>query len=276
METTMSRKHIYPRADPQKEPTPWWYFGRAVYVSRYDYKKIFFIFLAVGIPIGAIGVLFKLPIMLYVAFAIAGIGVVMLIYSLIGLYRQYGHSSVQYFQRLLDLADAKGPLTVADLHIGTYRHSYRLAELLPEATIYSVDCWNIEGPPPEKAIRDVRDLEPPPTSNPHIQPLRAEDFTVPLPDSSCDLVVFGFGTHEVPVGGPREKLFNEAKRVLRPGGKALLFEHGYDFHNFIIFGPVIEHVTKRADWLRTMQANFDDVRYARTSHAVDLFVGTHA
>ena len=45
METTMSRKHIYPRANPQKEPTPWWYFGRAVYVSRYDYKKIFFIFL---------------------------------------------------------------------------------------------------------------------------------------------------------------------------------------------------------------------------------------
>ena len=274
METTMTRRHLYPRANPAQEPSPWWYFGRAVYVSRYDYRKIFLIFLAVGVPLGAIGVLFKLPIFLYAAFALAVVGLAMLAYSLIGLYRQYGHYSVQYFRRLLDLASAEGPLTVADLHIGTYRHSYRLAQLLPEATIYSIDCWNVEGPPPEKAIRDVRDLEPPPTSNPHIRPLRAEGFVVPLPNSSCDLVVFGFGTHEVPVGGPREKLFKESQRILKPNGKALLFEHGYDTHNYLIFGPVIKHVTKRQDWLDTMKDYFDDVRYARTSHAVDLFVGT--
>jgi len=269
----MTRRHIYPRANPAKEPSPWWYFGRAEYVSRYDYRKSFLTFLAVGIPLGAIGVLFKLPLFLYAAFALAGLGIAMLIYSLIGLYRQYGHFSVQYFRRLLALADAKGPLAVADLHIGTYRHSYRLAELLPEATIYSVDCWNVEGPPPEKAIRDVRDLEPPPTTHARIQPLRAEDFSVPLPDASCDLVVLGFGTHELPVGGPREKLFGEARRVLKPNGKALLFEHGYDTHNYLIFGPVIKHVTKRQDWLDIMKHYFDDVRYDRTSHAVDLFVG---
>jgi hypothetical protein len=50
----------------------------------------------------------------------------------------------------------------------------------------------------------------------------------------------------------------------------LLFEHGQDLHNFLIFGPVIHHVTKREDWLRIMQAHFDDVRYARSSAAVDL------
>ncbi|MGH9882695.1 MAG: class I SAM-dependent methyltransferase, partial [Pyrinomonadaceae bacterium] len=217
MESTPTRRHLYPRANPDQQPTPWWYFGRAVYVSRYDYRKIFLVFLAVGIPLGAIGVLLKFPFALYAAFAFAGIGLVMLVYSLIGLYRQYGHSSVQYFDRMLKLADAKGPITTADLHIGTYRHSYRLAELLPEATIYSVDCWNVEGPPPEKAIRDVRDLEPPPAHHSRIHPLRAQEFKVPLPDSSCDLVVFGFGTHEVPVDGPRETLFNEARRILKPG-----------------------------------------------------------
>jgi len=274
MDASMSRKHLYPRANPAEEPSPWWYFGRAVYVSRYDYKKIFFVFLAIGIPLGAIGVLLKLPIFLYAALALAAVGIVMLAYSLIGLYRQYGHFSVQYFRRLLELAGARGPLTVADFHIGTYRHSYRLAEVLPDATIYSVDCWNLEGPPPEKAIRDVRDLEPPPTTHPRILPKRAEDFAVPLSDSSCDLVVFGFGTHEVPIGGPREKLFSEAVRILKPEGKALLFEHGYDAHNYLIFGPVINHVTKRQDWLDIMKSHFRDVRYARTSHAVDLFVGT--
>ncbi len=275
METTVTRKHLYPRAKPETQPSPWWYFGRAVYVSRYDYRKIFLVFLAVGVPLGAVGVLFHLRLMLYAAFALAGVGVLMLAYSLIGLYRQYGHPATEYFRSSLQLAGVQGPITVADLHIGTYRHSYRLAELLPEASVHSIDCWNVEGPPPEKAIRDVRDLEPPPSTHPRIHPLRAEDFKVPLPDSTCDLVVFGFGTHEVPVGGPREKLFNEAKRILKPGGKALLFEHGYDLHNFIIFGPVIEHVTKREEWLKTMKSYFDDVRYARTSHAVDLFVGTH-
>lgn len=274
MEATTARRHFYPRADAQQQPTPWWYFGRAVYVSRYDYRKIFFVFLAVGIPLGLIGVLLNQRWALYAAFVLASVGLLMLAYSLIGLYRQYGHASVQYFRRMLQLADAKGPLTVADLHIGTYRHSYRLAEVLPEGTIYSVDCWNVEGPPPEKAIRDVRDLEPPPAHHPRIKPLRAQEFKVPLPDSSCDMVVFGFGTHEVPLNGPRETLFNEAQRLLKPGGKAVLFEHGYDLHNFIIFGPVIEHVTKRDDWLKTMKTYFDDVGYARTSHAVDLFVGT--
>jgi len=204
METNMPRRHLYPRADAAQEPSPWWYFGRAIYVSRYDYRKIFFVFLAVGLPLGVIGVLFQLRPMLYAAFFLAGLGIAMLAYSLIGLYRQYGHPAVEYFSRSLELAGVKGPLTIADLHIGTYRHSYRLAGLLPEATIYSIDCWNVEGPPPEKAIRDVRDLEPPPTGEPRIHPLRAEDFKVPLPDSSCDLVVFGFGTHEVPVDGPRQ------------------------------------------------------------------------
>jgi len=54
---------------------------------------------------------------------------------------------------------------------------------------------------------------------------------------------FGFGTHEIPAGGAREKLFSEADRVLKPGGKVLLFEHGWDAHNYVIFGPVIHHVT---------------------------------
>jgi ubiquinone/menaquinone biosynthesis C-methylase UbiE len=86
-------------------------------------------------------------------------------------------------------------------------------------------------------------------------------------------VVFGFGTHEIPPGGPRETLFAEARRVLKPGGRALMFEHGYDFHNYMIFGPVIDHVTTREDWIDTFRKNFADVRYVRTSQAVDLYAG---
>ncbi len=266
--------HWYPASVAGKRPTPWWYWGRALYVSRRDYWKITKYFLAVGIPLGAIGVLFHVPMAFQAAMVLAVIGLLLLAYSLFGLYRMYGHPALRYIRRLVDLGGLRGEITVADLHIGTYRHAFLLSDALPEATIQTVDCWNVEGESPEEAVQDVRDLEAPPTSNPRIVASKADHFTVPLPDASCDAVCFGFGTHEIPAGGAREKLFSEADRVLKPGGKVLLFEHGWDAHNYVIFGPVIHHVTKRQDWDRFLRERFDDVKYARSSQAVDLFAGT--
>jgi len=266
--------HWYPASVAEKRPSAWWYWGRAVYVSRRDYWKITKVFLAVGIPLGAIGVLFHVPMAFGGAVALAEIGLLLLAYSLFGLYRMYGHPGVRYIRRLAALGEVRGKVTVADLHIGTYRHAFLLSDVLPEAQIKSVDCWNIEGVPPEAAVADVRDLEVPPKENPRIETFKAEHFNVPLADASCDAVCFGFGTHELPVGGAREKLFSEAIRILKPHGKVLLFEHGWDAHNYVIFGPVIHHVTKRQDWDKFLRERFDDVKYARSTQAVDLFAGT--
>ncbi len=263
--------HWYPASIAAKRPTPWWYWGRAVYVSRRDYSRITKYFLAVGIPLGAIGVFFRLPLAFWMAVALAEIGLLLLAYSLFGLYRMYGHPGVRYVRRLVELGGVEGKVTVADLHIGTYRHAFLLSDVLPEATIQTVDCWNVEGESPEEAVQDVRDLEVPPTSNARIVASKADHFTLPLPDASCDAVCFGFGTHEIPTGGAREKLFSEANRILKPGGRVLLFEHGWDAHNYVIFGPVIHHVTKRQDWDKFLRDRFDDVKYARSTQAVDLF-----
>ncbi|HYL86864.1 MAG TPA: class I SAM-dependent methyltransferase [Candidatus Angelobacter sp.] len=266
--------HWYPASVAEKRPSAWWYWGRAVYVSRRDYWRITKKFLAVGIPLGAIGVLLHIPLALRGAFVLAGIGLLLLAYSLFGLYRMYGHPGVVYVRKLVDLGAVTGKVTVADLHIGTYRHAFLLSDALPEAQIKSVDCWNVEGESPEEAVADVRDLEVPPKSNPRIETFKAEHFNVPLPDASCDAVCFGFGTHEIPTGGQREKLFSEAIRILKPQGKVMLFEHGWDAHNYVIFGPVIHHVTKRQDWDKFLRERFDDVKYARSSQAVDLFAGS--
>jgi hypothetical protein len=53
----------------------------------------------------------------------------------------------------------------------------------------------------------------------------------------------------------------------------LLFEHGWDAHNYVIFGPVIHHVTRRQDWDKFLRERFDNVEYARSTQAVDLFAG---
>jgi len=271
--TKQSLSHWYPAAVAEKRPSAWWYWGRAVYVSRRDYWKITKVFLAVGIPVGALGVLLRIAMAFWAAVALAEIGLLLLAYSLVGLYRMYGHPGVRYVRRLVELGGVQGPVTVADLHIGTYRHAFLLSDVLPDARIKSVDCWNVEGEAPEEAVADVRDLEVPPKSDPRIETLRAQKFSVPLADASCDAVCFGFGTHEIPTGGPREKLFSEAIRVLKPHGKVMLFEHGWDAHNYVIFGPVIHHVTKRQDWDKFLRERFADVKYARSTEAVDLFAG---
>jgi ubiquinone/menaquinone biosynthesis C-methylase UbiE len=272
---TTATRHWYSRTAPTRRPSDWWYYGRALYVSRRDYFKIYlYIFWCLGVPLALAGWLLDSRTCLDVAFAAGGVAIIYQLYSLLGMFRMYGPPARGYLRKLLKLADVSGPLTVADLHVGTYRHSYLLADLLPEAVIHSVDCWETEGRPAEEAIADVRDLESPPEGHPRIRPTHSQDHKLPFDDASVDVVVFGFGTHEIPTGGPRESLFAEARRVLRPGGKALIFEHGNDFHNTIVFGPVIGHVTRREEWMKTMGEHFANVGYARSSYAVDLFWGT--
>src|ERR1700741_2859723 len=127
--------HWYPASVADKRPSAWWYWGRAVYVSRRDYWKITKVFLAVGIPLGVIGVLFRIPLAFRGALVLAEIGLLLLVYSLFGLYRMYGHPGVRYVRKLADLGEVKGKVTVADLNIGTYRHAFLLADVLPEAQI---------------------------------------------------------------------------------------------------------------------------------------------
>src|SRR4051794_14497919 len=275
--TSPGRRHAYPRTEPTRQLTPWWYYGRALYVSRRDYFVIYCALMAtLGLPMVFLALYFDWQFWKVAALGAGTVSLFYLGYSLLGMYRMYGPPGRRYVRRLLREGGANEAAVVADLHIGTYRHSYILADLLPGAVIHSIDCWGMPGEPKEVAIRDVRDLECPPTHHPRIRAGRAEDSTLPLPDATCDAVVLGFGTHEVPDDGPLDKLFSEARRVLKPGGKVLMFEHGVDFHNVIIFGPVIGHVVPRHEWAGKFKAHFAEVGYARTSQAVDLFWGTRA
>jgi SAM-dependent methyltransferase len=257
-------KHLYPAAPADRRPSPLWYFGWAAYVNRRGYLRA----LAAGAPASLLLLALRLPA---AAAALIAVGALVLLFSLAGIYRMYGPPAARYLRRLLDLGGVPATATIADLHIGTWRTSHLLVELRPRARLHSVDCWNVEGPPAEANVRQLHELEPRPLC-PTFTTLAARAFRVPLPTASCDAVVLGFGIHELPPGGPRERIFDEARRLVRPGGKLLLFEHLVDLENFAIFGPGIDHWPRRHDWRALLAARFPTVTHERARQGVDLFV----
>lgn len=267
---SLPSRHWFPRARVDARPHPLWYFGWAAYVNRGGYRRALAFGVPVAVALGLAGLAWR-PLLLAAA-VVAGGGALVFLFSLVGIYRMYGPPARRYLARLLRLGGVSGRVAVADLHIGTWRHSHLLAELLPEARLHSVDCWDQAGPPAEANVQQLHELEPPPSGRARFRMLRLERGCVPLDDASCDAVVVGFGIHELPTGGPRERLFDEARRVLRPGGKLLLFEHLVDLENFVIFGPGIGHWPRRQQWRELLEARFEGVQHVRARQAVDLFV----
>ena len=84
MDATAPRKHGFPPARPEQQPTPWWYFARAVYVSRRDYLKIFLVFIAIGIPLGLGGLFTGVMPLFWVAVGLAVLLAAAIVYEATG------------------------------------------------------------------------------------------------------------------------------------------------------------------------------------------------
>ena len=55
---------MYPATRPDRQPSPWWYYGRALYVSRRDYFKIYCALMAtLGIPMVFVALYFDVKFM---------------------------------------------------------------------------------------------------------------------------------------------------------------------------------------------------------------------
>lgn len=262
--------HWYPQAGGASRPSSGWYWGWALYVNRRGFLGAF-VRLA---PIGAgllVAAVFVSSAWLRTGVALAfAAALLVLLHSIVGHALVYGRPAGRYFDRLLALGGVRAPECVADLHIGTWRHSYALHDRLPNARIVSVDIWAAGVEATEGAVRELRELELPAAPAPRLEPRRAGLGTVPLDDASVDVVVMGLGSHEVE-GEAQEQLFVEAKRVLKPGGTLLFFEHAKNWQSFLIFGPGIAHWTEREEWTRRLSRHFANVRSVRTPLAVDLF-----
>lgn len=271
------RSYLYPKSDPTRRPPPWWYVGWVVYANRSTFYKGFLLFGGITAALFVASLLLDSSMLLWAAVFAAVVSTLVLANSLLGLTLVYGPPARRYLRDLLRLGGVESPARVADLHIGTYRVSYILADLLPGAQIESVDIWDDERYEIERALVLLRQLELPPTAEPRVRTGRTIDETIPLPDGSCDVVVLGLGFHEIPEGDSRTRIMSEAKRIVKPGGLCLLFEHTVDIQSFLVFGPEIDHWVRREEWQRLLTETFGPpIKHKRSGHAVDLFcAGRH-
>ena len=262
--------HWFPRAGGATRPSHAWYWGWALYVNRRGFLGALVRLVPLGaLALGGVWVFARSSFLPLSAIALAA-AIVVLLHSILGHALVYGRPAARYFDRLIELGGVRSPGTVADLHIGTWRHSYALHDRLPTAEIVSIDIWAAGVEATEGAVRELRELEIPAAPAPRLEPLRAGDGRLPLDDESVDVVVMGLGSHEVE-GEAQDRLFDEARRVLKPGGTVLFFEHAKNWQSFLIFGPGISHWTEREEWTRRLSQRFNHVRSVRTLLAVDLF-----
>ena len=263
-------KHRYPTAGGATRPSHDWYWGWALYVNRHGFLRAFVRLAPLAVAVLVVTLLFASGWFGLVAAFGVTLALVILLNSIVGHALVYGRPADRYFDRLLALGGVASPERVADLHIGTWRHSYALHDRLPTSKIASIDVWNADVEATEGAVRELRELELPAAPTPRLEPLVAENGRLPIGDRSVDVVVLGLGSHEVE-GEAQERLFDEARRILKPGGTVLFFEHAKNWQSFLIFGPGIGHWTEREEWTRRLAKRFQNVRSERTLLAVDVF-----
>jgi SAM-dependent methyltransferase len=107
----------------------------------------------------------------------------------------------------------------------------------------------------EPSIRRARMALRHPWSAPAHQslPRRAEPTAasrLAVAAGSVDLAVLALAAHELRAAADRVALFQEIRRVLTPGGRAVVAEHLRDWPNVVAFGPGALHFHSRHTWLQ--------------------------
>jgi len=201
----------------------------------------------------AVGVvLTKLPWLPRWAAAIVLAGVCVAVYllvaSLVVSHWVYDRSSVyrlDWARRLV----GESPRSLVNLHSGFDESSERLARIFPGAKLDVLDFYDPVRMTEPSIARARRQQAGEASVWLSTTTQRITVTNLPLPEGTVDAAFLIFAAHEVRDANDRQKLFDQLRRSLKPGGRLILLEHLRDAANFAVFGPQFVHFLSRRTWL---------------------------
>jgi ubiquinone/menaquinone biosynthesis C-methylase UbiE len=168
---------------------------------------------------------------------ISGIGALALIVSILTTsYVVYDWGDKHEYDLLAELGNVAQANVVIDVTCGKLRGTRGLLPHHRNGHYFLIDIYDADKMV-DAALRRARAMEPPLQVDRRIYQRPGKPSHLPLPHSWADVIYCDFSLHEVQDAADREALFVEFARVLKPNGRLLIAEHGYDWLNLATFGP---------------------------------------
>lgn len=159
----------------------------------------------------------------------------------------YDASGLYDFAWLLP-AGTTPPARLVNIHAGFDESSSLLQQRFPAAELRVLDFYH----PAEHTEVSIRRARAAVASYPGTEAVRPQ--ALPLAAGSVDVVLVMLAAHEIRNSAQRVAFMCEIRRVLAPGGRAVVVEHLRDPANFLAYTIGFLHFYSRATWLAAFRA----------------------
>jgi ubiquinone/menaquinone biosynthesis C-methylase UbiE len=165
----------------------------------------------------------------------------------------YDYGRQREYDRLFELGQLSTANVVIDVTAGKLRGTRGLLSRVKQGHYFIVDIFDPDKMP-DQALRRARAMEPPLESDRRVYRRSAQPNQLPIPHNWADAIYCSFSLHELQKSADRDAIFAEFSRILKPGGRLLIAEHGRDWRNLLVFGPGVFSFYSAACWEQHISA----------------------
>lgn len=191
----------------------------------------------------------------YALFA-AAIWLVLFYFTAVGLLLAQRQGRSPDYAYLFALGEITPTERFVQIEVGRRDAGIYLTTLLTTGKLTIIDLYNPQLTP-NPTLRRARQrlLHPPP--DPRRTWIAGSVDLIPLPDSSVPAIILHDTLSQFPQHGDRQRLLQEAYRILAPGGRLLLSERTRSLTNWLVLGPAANRLPEPDYWREMLrQAGF--------------------